>query len=112
MITHRYADQKSGVTLDRPELQQALEAAQTGEFDLFLFYKLDRLARRLSVALELFATFQEMGVATRSATEAFDTSTPQGRMVVNILASLAEFERDSLIERIIRGNAEKASRGQ
>jgi len=78
---------------------------------VFLFYRIDRLARRLSVALELFARLQSLGVATRSATEAFDTSTPQGRMVVSLLATFAEFERDSLIERIVRGNAEKASRG-
>jgi len=107
-----YTDQKSGATIDRPELPRLLKDAQVDVFDVVLGYRLDRLARSLKPVHDILDQLQRADVSLRSATEPFDTVTAGGRMMMNILATFAQFERDVLIGRITAGMRTKASRGE
>lgn len=107
-----YTDQKSGAVLDRPDLKRMLADARSGAFDVVLVYRLDRLARSLKLVHEIFDRLQQADVGLRSATEPFDTITAGGRLMMNILATFAQFERDVLIDRITAGVRTKAARGE
>jgi site-specific DNA recombinase len=107
-----YTDQKSGATLERPQLKRLLADAKTGAFDVVLVYRLDRLARSLGLVHQIFDQLQQAEVGLRSATESFDTITAGGRMMMNILGTFAQFERDVLIDRITAGMRTKAARGE
>jgi site-specific DNA recombinase len=107
-----YADQASGATLDRPKLNKMLTAARAGRFDVVLVYRVDRVARTLRGLVKLLDDQDKAGVVFRSATEPFDTSTPAGRMMVQMLGVFAEFERATIIDRITAGMERKAARGE
>jgi len=111
-ITAKYSDDASGATTQRPGLQQALADARAGRFDVLLVYRVDRFSRRLSDLLDLLAELDDAGVAFASATEPFDTSTSIGRMLVQLLGVFAEFERETIIDRVTKGMAAKAAKGQ
>lgn len=76
---------------DRPQLQKLLETLREG--DTLIVWKLDRLGRSLKELITLVNDFQQKGIGFRSLNDAIDTTTAQGRLVFNIFASLAEFER-------------------
>jgi site-specific DNA recombinase len=78
-LTRRFTDQASGATTDRPELQRALVEARAKRFDLLLVYRVDRFARSVRGLAQLLEDLDLAGVAFRSATEPFDTTTPAGR---------------------------------
>src|ERR687893_754538 len=84
---------------ERPEGRRLLEDAQAGRFDAVLVYKLDRLGRSLLVIVDAHDRLQQAGVALRSATEPIDTSTPSGRLIFQMLASFAEYDRANIRER-------------
>src|ERR671916_504436 len=88
---------------ERPEGRRLLEAAKEGKFQTVLVYKLDRLGRSLLVIVDAHDRLQVSGAALRSATEPIDTSTPSGRLIFQMLASFAEFERASIRERTQAG---------
>ena len=88
---------------ERPEGRRLLEDASAGKFDAVLVYKLDRLGRTLLVMVDAHDRLQEAGVALRSATEPIDTSTPSGRLIFQILASFAEYERETIGKRTRAG---------
>ena len=110
-LTATYSD-ASGATTSRPGLHQALRAARAGLFDVLLVYRVDRFSRRLSDLLGLLAELDEAGVAFASATEPFDTSTSIGRMLVQLLGVFAEFERETIIDRVTKGMHAKAAKGK
>ena len=111
-ITHRFVDQASGATLERPGLQAALAAARAGAFDVLLVYRIDRLSRSITGLMEIVAELDRVGVALKSATEPIDTQGPVGRMLLQLLGIFAEFERGVLIDRITKGFERKAARGE
>jgi site-specific DNA recombinase len=111
-LTATYSDDASGATTGRPDLQRALRAAQAGRFDVLLVYRVDRFSRRLSDLLDLLADLDDAGVAFASATEPFDTSTSIGRMLVQLLGVFAEFERETIIDRVTSGMNTKAAKGK
>ncbi|MBA3673263.1 MAG: recombinase family protein, partial [Gemmatimonadaceae bacterium] len=88
-----FSDQMSGATTERPGLRRALAEASAGRFDLLLVYRVDRLSRSVRGLAHILEQLDGYGVAFRSATEPFDTSTPAGRMMVQMLGVFAEFER-------------------
>jgi site-specific DNA recombinase len=106
-----FSDQQSGAKLDRPALQRALREAQAGRFDLLLVYRVDRLARSVRGLAHILEELDAAGVAFRSATEPFDTATPAGRMMVQMLGVFAEFERATIIDRVVAGMERAAARG-
>ncbi len=106
-----YTDQMTGTVLERPGLQRALADAKKGRFDLLLVFRVDRLARSVRSLALILEELDHAGVAFRSATEPFDTSSPAGRMMVQMLGVFAEFERATLIERVVAGMEKKAAKG-
>ncbi len=107
----RYTDDMSGATVERPGLQKALRDAKLGRYDVLLVYRIDRIARSLRGLLEVLDELERAGVAFRSVTEHFDTQSPVGRMLIQILGAFAEFERATIIDRVISGMERKAARG-
>lgn len=100
----------SGAKADRPEL--AKMRAQLRKGDIVCIYKLDRLGRSMKHLLELVDEFGQKGVGLLSLTDAIDSSTAQGRLVLNLFASLAEFERDLIRERTQAGLLSARARGR
>src|ERR1700737_37857 len=111
-LRRRFTDQMTGSTVDRPGLQQALDAARLGAFDFLLVFRGDRLARSVRGLAQVLEELDRAHVAFRSATEPFDTATPAGRMMVQMLGVFAEFERATLIDRTIAGMERKAATGK
>jgi site-specific DNA recombinase len=110
-LTRRYSDRMTGSTLERPELQRALADSRLGRFDLMLVYRVDRLARSVRGLAQILEELDHSHVVFRSATEPFDTGTPAGRMMVQMLGVFAEFERATLVDRVIAGMERKAAAG-
>lgn len=101
-----YADDGVSGTIplhERPEGRRLLEDAEAGKFQTLLLYRLDRLGRSLLVIVDAHDRLQASGVALRSATEPIDTSTPSGRLIFQMLASFAEYERETIGERTRAG---------
>jgi site-specific DNA recombinase len=111
-LVRRFSDQTSGATLERPGLQRALQEAQAKRFDLLLVYRVDRLSRSVRGLAQLLEQLDQAGVLFRSASEPFDTSSSAGRMMVQMLGVFAEFERATIVERVIAGMERKAARGE
>jgi site-specific DNA recombinase len=112
LLTRSYSDRMSGKRLDRPGLQQALADAGTGRYDLLLVFKVDRLARSTGGLARVLEELDGAGVAFRSASEPFDTSTAAGRMMMQMLGVFAEFEREMIVERTRMGLVRKAAKGE
>ena len=86
--------------MERPALQALLRDVREGNIDAVVVYKIDRISRSLSDFTELNALFAECGVSLISVTQQIDTSTSMGRMIVNLLMSFAQFEREMTSDRI------------
>jgi site-specific DNA recombinase len=108
----RFADDASGATTSRHGLQRALASARAGAFDVLLVYRVDRLTRSLRDLVTLLDDLDQAGAVFRLATEPFDTATAMGRMLVQMLGMLAQFERDTIIDRVIAGMERKAAAGK
>ena len=111
-LVRTFSDQASGATTERPGLERALAEARAQRYDLLLVYRVDRFARSVRGLASLLEALDAAGVAFRSATEPFDTATPAGRMMVQMLGVFAEFERATIIDRVIAGMERKAARGE
>ena len=111
-IARRFTDQASGASLERPGLERALKEAAAKRFDLLLVYRVDRLSRSVRGLAHVLEQLDAAGVLFRSATEPFDTSSSAGRMMVQMLGVFAEFERATIVERVIAGMERKAARGE
>ena len=92
-----YREQASGGRWNRPELQRLLDQLRRG--DVLVVWKLDRLSRSLRDVLTIMERLAEAQAGFRSLTEAIDTTTPAGRMMMQMVGSFAEFERAMLRER-------------
>ena len=104
-----YTDRMSGGRSDRPGLKEALAAAAGG--DTLVVWKLDRLGRSVSHLAAIVQTLGGRGVDLRSMTEAIDTSTTSGRLLMHILSAVAEAERSMASDRIRAGMASRKARG-
>ncbi|WP_018253865.1 recombinase family protein [Salinispora mooreana] len=111
-IVERFTDDASGASMERPGLRKALAAAKAARYDLLLVYRLDRFTRRIRDLAVLMDELEKADVHFRSATEPFDTSTPAGRMLVQMLGVFAEFEREIIIDRVRNGMERKAAKGK
>jgi DNA invertase Pin-like site-specific DNA recombinase len=105
-----YEEHASGAREDRPELRRALEAMRRG--DQLVVWKLDRLGRSVLQLIKFVTELREAGIEFRSITDGIDTSTPTGRFMFHVLASLAEMERDLIRERTLAGLAAARARGR
>lgn len=96
-----FEEKASGGRWDRPELHRLLDHLREG--DVLVVWKLDRLSRSLKDLITLLEKVQLAGAGFKSLTEAIDTTTPAGRMMMQIVGSFAEFERAMLRERTRTG---------
>ncbi|MDF7820021.1 recombinase family protein [Runella sp. MFBS21] len=106
----RIFQEKASSAHERPQLLKLIESLREG--DTVIVWKLDRLGRSLKELITLVNDFHLKGVGFRSLNDAIDTTTAQGRLVFNIFASLAEFERDLIRERTRSGLAAARARGR
>ncbi|WP_421522112.1 recombinase family protein [Ochrobactrum quorumnocens] len=99
----------SGADFSRPGLTKLLRSLRRG--DTITVWRLDRLGRSLFELLKLVRDLNDRGVEFRSLSESLDTSTPAGRLLLHVLASMAEFERSLISERTKAGMAAARARG-
>ncbi|MAT50130.1 MAG: resolvase [Porticoccaceae bacterium] len=105
-----FEEKLSGSRSDRPELEQLLDQARPG--DVIMIWKLDRLGRSLKHLVELVSHLNERRIGLRSINDPIDTTNAQGKLIFNIFASLAEFERDLIAERTQAGLRSARARGR
>ena len=91
---------QSGGTLERPAMQDLLADVERGRIDVIVVYKLDRLSRSLLDFVRLLDVFQRYGVTFACITQNFDTADSLGRLVMNVLLTFAQFEREMTGDRI------------
>ena len=96
-----YREKASGGRWDRPELHRLIEQLRKG--DVLVVWKLDRLSRSLRDVLILMEQLGQTKAGFKSLTEAIDTTTPAGRMMMQMVGAFAEFERAMLRERTKAG---------
>jgi site-specific DNA recombinase len=111
-IVARHDDRSTGTKLDRPGLQAALDLARQGRIDQLLVYRIDRLSRKVRQLAQLAEELDACGVVLRSATEPFDTGSPAGRMMLQMLGVFAEFEHATIVDRITAGIERRAKEGR
>ena len=105
-----FEGEASGGRWDRPELHRMLDQLRDG--DTVVVWKLDRLSRSLKDVLHLMERIAEAGAAFRSVTENIDTTTPAGRIMMQMVGSFAEFERAMIRERTSAGLAVARAEGR
>ena len=105
-----YRERASGGRWDRRELHKLLDHLRKG--DVVVVWKLDRLSRSLRDVLTIMDRLQERKAGFRSLTEAVDTTTPAGRMMMQMVGAFAEFERAMLKQRTKAGIDEARKEGR
>jgi DNA invertase Pin-like site-specific DNA recombinase len=90
----------SGGSMERPALQRLLVDIEAGKIDVVIIYKIDRLTRSLADFSRMVELFEQHRVSFVSVTQNFNTTTSMGRLMLNILLSFAQFEREVTGERI------------
>jgi len=105
-----FADTITGTARSRPELDRMMGELRDG--DIVVVAKYDRLARSLKDLLEIVDLIQSRGAGFRSIGEDIDTTTPAGRLVFHVFASIAQFERERIVERTKEGLEAARKRGR
>jgi DNA invertase Pin-like site-specific DNA recombinase len=105
-----YSEAASGERWDRPELHRMLDQLRDG--DVVVVWKLDRLTRSLKDLLLIMEIVDQEGAGFRSLTESIDTTSPAGRMMMQMVGTFAEFERAMIRERTRAGLKVAAAQGR
>jgi len=105
-----FSDQASGAKTQRPGLAETLSHLRAG--DVLVIWKLDRLGRSVKGLVDLVGDLAGRGVQFKSLTDGIDTTTPAGRFFFHIMASLAQMERELIVERTQAGLAAARQRGR
>ena len=111
-IFREYTDTASGSKESREGLNQLLADARKRKFDVALVFRYDRFARSLRQLVNSLAEFDSLGINFVSLHEGVDTSTPNGKLVFGIFASIAEFERSLIVARTKSGIESARRRGK
>ena len=90
----------SGGSMERPALQRLFSDIESGKVDVVVVYKLDRLSRSLADFCRMIEVFDRHSVSFVSVTQSFNTGDSMGRLMLNVLLSFAQFEREVTGERI------------
>ena len=111
-IASEYVDHGyKGATSRRPELDRLMRDAAKSRFDVVLVYRFDRFARSMRHLVTALDEFRSFGIDFVSLHEGIDTSTPNGRLIFGIFASIAEFEKELIRDRVKSGLASARRRG-
>ena len=89
----------TGGNMERPALQRLLADIQAGKIDCTIVYKVDRLSRSLLDFARIMETFETHHVSFVSVTQQINSATSMGRLMLNVLLSFAQFEREIIAER-------------
>jgi DNA invertase Pin-like site-specific DNA recombinase len=100
-----YTDKMTGKTMDRPAFNKLMADVQTGKLKTIVVWRLDRLGRTAKGLVTLFEDLQARKVNLVSIKDGLDLSTPAGRLMANVLASVAAYETEVRAERIHAGLA-------
>jgi len=114
-VADEYADDGITGTLplgERPEGRRLLQDAEAGRFGCVLVTRLTRLGRSLKALTDAHDVLSQFGVTIRSANEPFDTSTPIGKFVFQLLGSLAELDRAQILDQLTQGRDRVARKGK
>lgn len=111
-IKHEIVDRASGAGDDRPGLKQLLQLVRAREVDAAIVVKLDRLFRSLKHLVNTLSEFEALGVKFIATRDQVDLTTPAGRMFVQVLGSLAEFERALIRDRVVLGLEHARAQGK
>ena len=101
-----------GAREHRPQLDRLMADCRRRHIDAVIVYRYDRFARSLRQLVNALEEFRSLGIEFISLHEGVDTSTPNGRLVFGIFASIAEFERELIRERVRSGIAAARARGK
>ncbi len=103
-VADEYVDSGfSGKDDRRPEFERLLADVRQGRFAAVVVYKLDRIGRSLKHLLNLFEEFKARGIGFVSLSQNIDTTTPEGRMFLQMLMVLAQYERELIVARTLAG---------
>ena len=101
----------SGGNVNRDGFQSMMRKIEQGKISKVLVYRLDRISRSLSDFVNILSIFKKYGVMFTSSQESFDTGSPYGELIVKILAVFAEFERQSIIQRVTQAYEHRSEMG-
>jgi DNA invertase Pin-like site-specific DNA recombinase len=101
----------SGANLDRDGFREMMSLIERGKISKVIVYRLDRISRSLSDFMSIISEFKKYNVAFVSSQESFDTSTSYGEMITKLLMVFAEFERQSIIERVTHAYQARSDQG-
>ena len=102
----------SGSNLERPGVQELLEDIKSNKIDVVITYKIDRISRSLKDFYQFWGILKDYNIIFVSATQSFDTSSSTGMLMLNVLMSFAQFERELTMERTMAKLAMRASKGK
>lgn len=105
-----YSEKMTGTKAHRPELDEMRSRLEAG--DTVVIYSLSRLGRSTKDLLSIIEEFRDKGVKLVSVKEMIDTETPSGRLLITVLAAVAEFERDTIVQRTNDGLKAARERGR
>ncbi len=105
-------DGYSAKNMERPQLIKLIDLVKKGTISKVLVTKLDRISRRLKHLLEIIDLFEDFKVSFISISESFDTNTPSGRLTLQVLGAVAEFERERIRERVFENMLHGANHGK
>jgi DNA invertase Pin-like site-specific DNA recombinase len=112
-VIDQYLDRGiSGSKDKRPELDRLMADARRRRFDVVLVYRYDRFARSLRHLVNALEEFRALGIEFVSIHEGVDTTTPNGRLIFGIFASIAEFERELIRDRVRSGLRNARAKGK
>ena len=97
---------------NRPGIRQLLDDATKNKFDLVVVWKLNRISRKLLDILNIVDLLNKHNIAFRSLTENFETETPSGKLQLNIMGAIGEFERETIAENVKMGLLARAKEGR
>jgi DNA invertase Pin-like site-specific DNA recombinase len=110
-IAGEYVDHVSGSKESRPALNKLMQDAHSRKFDAVLVWKIDRWGRSLKHLVTSLADLDAYGIAFVSLRDSLDLSTPSGRLMMQLLGAMAEFERSLIVERVRAGLQNAKNKG-
>jgi len=111
-IIDKYVDTASGADDNRPELDRMLADARARRFGLILCVKVDRLARSVTSLYRILSELDARGVKFECTDQTISTNTPTGKLLLSVLAGVAEFERELIRDRTKAGLARARAQGK
>lgn len=111
-VVGQYIDTASGADDNRPQLDRMMADARARRFGLILCVKVDRLARSVTSLYRILSELEARGVKFECTDQAISTNTPTGKLLLSVLAGVAEFERELIRDRTKAGLARARAQGK